>query len=168
MMSEDDLSSSRSHDGIPHSYRPHTQVGPDYSLRDPNNKKPRYYCKICQLENNLREQYNLKECGRKTERHQRGMMYCKGCKCHAHECYHPPTSRLIFELPEFFIGLSCFGIMHKLSEEEPFLNIADGKRTTVNKSHTIFQRLKDVYQEKHGDPVYTKKELKQIRKKKRS
>ncbi len=88
-------------------------------------------------------------------------------KCHAHECKDTASSRLIFELPEYK-GCSCFDIMHKLVKEEPFLNMADGKDTTLIKSHSIFQRLEDAYHEKYGDPVYAKAQLERTKKNKKS
>ncbi len=72
---------------------------------------------------------------------------------------------MIFNLSRYK-GLSCFEIMHKLEEEDSFLDIADGKNTTVKRSHPIFKHLEDAYKEKYGDPVYTKEQWKQLQKNK--
>ena len=97
MMSEDDSSSSRSHHGIPLSYIDLTPRSvPTTPFRVLTIRNFDTIAKSVSWKQSQEGAIQPKENGRKKERHQGGMMFCQECNCHAHECKHPPTPRLIF------------------------------------------------------------------------
>ena len=134
----------------------------------PGNKRKRYYCRSCLLEKDYREMWGLKASkGEGGERDQTNMSFCRGCNVYAHNTVPQSTNRLIFSIQEFK-NLSCFEILHSELCKD-LLHHAHGtkRQTTLNKKHDLLDRLKQLYQDKYGDPTMTYAELKASRKEKR-